>query len=143
MYRDEIKELLSLKKESKKLVLNELFSLYFKLKICNLNSDIIKSLIKFYLNYDSEELKILKLINSKFGNIDYNIIIEEILDELDLIYNYYYEYINNIINNYEIIDINLIDLILNRKKYKDINIKIPVLEKELNKNKIIEKIRSI
>ena len=143
MYRDEIKELLSLKKESKKLVLNELFSLYFKLKICNLNSDIIKSLIKFYLNYDSEELKILKLINSKFGNIDYNIIIEEILDELDLIYNYYYEYINNIINNYEIIDINLIDLMLNRKKYKDINIKIPVLEKELNKNKIIEKIRSI
>lgn len=59
MYRDEIKELLSLKKESKKLVLNELFSLYFKLKICNLNSDIIKSLIKFYLNNDSEELKIL------------------------------------------------------------------------------------
>ena len=143
MYRDEIKELLSLKKESKKLVLNELFSLYFKLKICNLNSEIIKSLIKFYLNYDSEELEILKLINSKFGNIDYNIIIEEILDELDLIYNYYYEYINNIINNYEIIDINLIDLMLNRKKYKDINIKIPVLEKELNKNKIIEKIRSI
>lgn len=120
MYKDEIKELYELKKESKKIVVKELLSMYLEFK--NKDTFIIKQLLIFYLKYDKEEKEILKEINKRFGNIEFNIIIEDILNELDEIYNYYYSYIDNFINN---------KCIKNN------------LEIKLNKEKILNRIRSI
>ena len=122
MYKDEIKELYELKKDSKKIVVKELLSLYLEFKFKNKDVFIIKQLIKFYLNYDKEEKEILKEINKRFGNVDYNSTIEDILNELDEIYNYYYSFIDDYINN---------NCITNK------------LEIKLNKDKILTRIRSI
>ena len=151
MYKDEIKELYALKKDSKKIVIHNLVNLYIKLKIGypNLDSVIIKKLINFYLSYDLDESEILKEINKRFGNIDYNCYIEDILDELDEIYNNYYNYIENIINNYElIIENNIINIIINRisgnyLKSNKYLLNIPEINKKLEKEKILKRIRSI
>lgn len=122
MYKDEIKELYELKKDSKKIVVKELLSMYLDNKFKNKDVFIIKQLLIFYLNYDEEEKEILKEINKRFGKINYNSIIEDILNELDEIYNYYYSFIDDYINN----------------KYLTSKLEI-----KLNKEKIIKKIRSI
>ena len=122
MYKDEIKELYELKMDSKKIVVKELLSLYLEFKFKNKDVFIIKQLIKFYLNYDKEEKEILKEINKRFGNVDYNSTIDDILNELDEIYNYDYCFIDDYINN---------NCITNK------------LEIKLNKDKILTRIRSI
>ena len=155
MYKDEIKELYELKKDSKKIIMKDLINLYIKLKIGYPNlyneTNNIKYLIRFYINYDKNESLILNEINKKFGNDCYNIILEDILDELDVLYNYYYSYIDDVINIYEqLIENDLIDIIINRinRSYLKLDnykylLKLPVINKNLDKDKILKKIRSI
>ncbi len=155
MYKDEIKDLYSKKRESKKMILCDLLSLYFRLRIgypnLNMERDNIKFLIIFYLNYEDMEFDILKEIDNKFGYVDYNSDIEDILDELDLVYNYYYDYIESVITNYESVIVNnIINIIIDRISGNYINsnnykyrLSLPVFNKVLEKEKILEKIRSI
>lgn len=155
MYKEEIKDLYSKKRESYRIIIKDLTYLYFKLKIGYPNlekeQNSIKYLINFYVNYDHDESDILSEINRKFGSIDFNMDIEDILDELDIIYNYYYSFIDNIINNYElVIDNNILRIIISRVKgnYISINnlrykLTVPEIDKILDKEKIIKKIRSI
>ena len=154
MYKDEINNLKSMKRESYKIILKDLLCLYFKLKIGYptfvKEREIIKYIIKFYIDYDKKELDILNEIKEKFGYINYNVVLENILDELDVIYNYYYEYIDNVINIYEqAVDSNLFNLLISRINGKTLNINqdnykliIPKLDKILDKEIILEKIRS-
>lgn len=155
MYKYEIKNLYSQKRESYRMIMSELINIYIKLKIGYPNlkqeKNNIKYLIKLYSYYDRNESDILKEINKRFGNSKYNIVIEDILDELDIIYNYYYNYIENIINNYELVSgKNIIDIIIKRINGKYINsdkfkyrLTLPVIHKSLDKEKILKKIRSI
>ena len=156
MYKEEIKELYSKKKEEKKIIVEELIVLYLKLKIGYPNLDeeknAIISMMKYYLKYDKLETDILKEIKKQYGDIENNENVEYILDYLDSLSIYYYEYIDQMVLNYEqVIETDLINLFINRfngkyhliekEKYR---ISLPVMDQifiEEDKDKLLKMIR--
>lgn len=105
MYKNEINELMSQKRESLRIIIVDYLNIYFKLKIGfpNLFDERINltNVIKQYLMFDRNEKEVLNLIKKNYGkeqNIEF---IDELLDSFDEIYNRYYEYLEECFKDYE------------------------------------------
>jgi len=105
MYKNEINELMSQKRESLRIIIVDYLNIYFKLKIGfpNLLDERINltNVIKQYLMFDRNEKEVLNLIKKNYGkeqNIEF---IDELLDSFDEIYNRYYEYLEECFKDYE------------------------------------------
>lgn len=155
MYKCEIKEIKSQKREALMMFIKDFVSIYLKLNIGYPNLFIEKNILKYlfiqYIKYDNNELEILDYINEKYGYIEDNDVIDFLLYEFDIIYEEYYNYIDSCILSYEeIVNYDYITLIINRLNGKYNNeifkFELPKIGRCFNdkyKEKVFEKLRSM
>lgn len=117
MYKDDVKDLYSQKREALTLFLSD--SLIVLLKLYILMPKNIKerkqfiNVIKSYIKYNNDEKEILGIIKRKYGKIDELEFIDIILDELDDLFEIIYDNYQDILNDYE-------DMIITKDEYRAI-----------------------
>jgi len=128
MYKDDIKELYSQKREALTLFLVDSLIVLLKLYIFmpkNIEErDKLKQIIKSYIKYNNEEKEILSLIKKRYGHIDENEFIDIILYNLDDLFDIIYNNYEEIISSYE-------DMIVTKDSYRAIIPKDKVLSLDI------------
>lgn len=137
MYKDDVKNIYSEKREALTSFLGDSLTVLLKLymfmpKYVKERKEFI-NIIKSYIKYHNEEKEILSIITKKYGTIDENDVVDIILDELDDLFDIVYNNYQDIIGDYE-------DMIITKDSYRVIITKNKVLrlDSELKKKYISE-----
>ena len=115
MYKDDIKDLYSQKREALALFLSDSLMVLFKLYIIMPNNIEMRkqfiNIIKKYFKYHNDEKEILNIIKKQYGKIDELEFIDDILDELDDLFVTIYDNYQEIIEDYD-------DMIFTKQLYR-------------------------
>lgn len=117
MYKDEVNEIYSQKREALTLFLIDSLKVLLKLYIFMPNNlkerEQFINVIKLYIKYHNEEKEILSLVKKKYGKIDEDESIDLMLDNLDELFVTIYGNYQNIIGDYE-------DMIVTKELYRSV-----------------------
>ncbi|MBE6152892.1 MAG: hypothetical protein E7166_01505 [Firmicutes bacterium] len=132
MYKDDIKELYSQKRESLTLFLVNSFTILLKLYVFMPKSikerDKLRQIIKSYIKYNNEEKEILRIVKKKYGR-------KESIDSIDLILNDLDKLFVTIYNNYECIIGDFEDMIVTKDLHRTIIPKDKILNLTLEQKR--------
>jgi hypothetical protein len=105
MYRDNIADLFSQKRESNRFVLTDFILLYIKMKVfvphfINEREELVR-VVSEYFKCDKNESQVLRYINKNFGKIEEEETIDDLLDEFDEMAQNQYNYFQELVIGYE------------------------------------------
>ena len=105
MYKDDVKDLKSQKRESNAKILYDFFSIYIRMKLFLPDLEVerlnLVKMVQMYFDCDSNETIVLKEIKRLYGSLDEHEGVDELLDDFDDMFDSIYKYCQDAFGDYE------------------------------------------
>ncbi len=105
MYQEDIRDIQNQKREAKRYILEDFFSIYLRMKWffphLEKERESLVSLVRRYFEMDENETEVLKEIQKYYGQRDCHDGIDELLDDFDERFEHIYQYCQDTFEDYE------------------------------------------